>query len=225
MQLHELKTQMPKANPQTLVAKFSVLEHNGDPSLFLGDLGPGSQVLLGVQMGSAPITISFDGRSPFIGVERSICLNPGPPVPFTIRHDARGHYVFTVEGLLITPGAQLAVSADAPISKIGFQLNPAQELTLQAYVKGLPGELVVTSANLTDRRVTLKWVESEKPERDHRLEPRMLKERLLETSGFGVAVAIRLQSGTRSAGTRSLSTIPDQSGGTEQIEIIVEPDS
>ena len=208
------------------------IEETADgPRLYTGDVRPGGRVVLMAESSVGEyVSVTFaEGGQPLVGVGDSFLLGSGASVEFAVAQVPDGHYAFTVEASNTTLlEARLAVSSEGSLEKTGFVIRAG---------RGASG-----SALLLFRRASIESsidlevedrLEGTRPEvsiRETGKLPEVLEtaNRSIPVAGVGCVATVYL--GSRGGDERPAPPSAGygrgkgQTGGTEQVEIVIDPD-
>ncbi len=198
-----------------------VIHVEGDPArLYTGHLRAGSRVVLMVEtISAAGVTVTFDGgATPFVGCGSAFILEGGAPVDFVVAKDADGEYGFRLEsGALSVEGCRLVVTPDGDLDKTGFlvrEIGSSLRVSQWAYQrmdgKESLGLKVQASADQLSQVSILQPGGEPQPLTGSEVE--------VPVTGFGCVATVSL---TAKAAPTVLGK--GQTGGTEHVEIVVEP--
>ena len=213
-------------------AEIRIEDSGGTPHLYTGDVGPGSKVIFMVDNNLDSVTVSFNPKSgevPLVGCPESFRIGSGAPVEFEVASVEPGTYDFEVQKAgHPTLSARLVVGGpDVPkLAKTGFVIRPRGSALLS--YQNLNASL---GAPVPDMLIHVSCAESLSSN-----PPSMVVRRPDGTSqtleqencavpvdGFGRVATVALVS-SKGADKEGSPPGHGQTGGTEQVEVVVEPE-
>jgi len=201
----------------TSTAVVKILNGTRGTGLYCDAVRPDGTARFGTSAAAGTLTVSFQGETPLQGVKKTFQVFPGPEVEFRFKSGADGSYAFDLETTNGVPfrGLVLDVSAAGTVATVGFSVPEADLLSLQMFTKSSDGAFTLLAENQTGDQQKLELSGPGVAPTELPVDAGRAKSMEFDGSGFGERLRIRL--------------IPrfkiDQSGGTEQAEVIVEPDS
>jgi hypothetical protein len=198
--------------------------------LFTDDTRPGGRVVFEVDAAGPNVVVRFDGnREPFVEAGSSFDLSPGASVEFTVKEGAAGNFPFQTEtSSQILKGFRLAVEQNGNLDRSGFSFaGTASALSVHELcflrVESLVSSLDLEVINRTNREQQILIVET--------ASGNLIERNLGGETTTQIPISILPPTrGPERGALISLTTdargTPEndyQSGGTEQVEIIIEP--
>ena len=194
-------------------ALVKIIGTSVDQALFTGPIAPEGTVSFG-SLGES-VDVIFTDESPLVGVNHGARIVAGPSVPFDVRADARGVFPFTMSGPGLGRTFLIDVEPGVPTRSLGFRSQPLALVTLEIPTKSSRGELLLELENTTDGPARVDLLPYEGP--IARVELAANETQLLKYTFAVLGSVLRIQ-------LDPVLTVINQSGGTEQVEIILEPD-
>lgn len=199
------------------------------PKLFTGDLRPGSGVVFEIDPSvGTSVTVRFEEGEPLEGLGAAFDVTPGAPVEAVVRAGVSGSFgvIFEAGPETIT-GCRLVVIPDGSLDKSGFRCSrPATNLRASTlwylYSEGPVNALDLEVRNQTDSGQQIAIVEPGVEGLEvaqHAVGVGVNPPIAVPIGSRGHAASVCLESQEQNA-----AEDPDiQTGGTEQVDIFIEP--
>ena len=234
----------PRTTPM-LDAIIQVRPHPACPRLFSAAVKPRGQVVFSVARELGKIRVEFEGsedsKVPLDNVTSTFDIFPGI-VTFRVKDGASSdHYKFTVQRFnsemrpvkeLETLILEVAVVAELddpqPLDKVGFACSASEPITLQSFlaVRSAAVDFKLEAINHTGKQCTLALRNPNHGEWKLKVGDR--PRRPIPITGLGRMIQVIFSQGEKLGCHTSPPSVDSkdltQSGGTEQFEIIIEPD-
>ena len=201
------------ASPEVAVCAIEIRGDSVSSALFVGPVAPAGTVSFGSLV--SPIEIVFSGESPLVGINPDTRIVPGPSVPFFVRPDADGEFAFTMSGPGTGRAFYIHVEPGAEMRSLGFRAEPLESVILEAHARTSKGDVLVLITNLTGAPSRVSLDPYGGPRLEEVIGADDTASMLYEFGAFGKVLTVGLDPEV---------TVINQSGGTEQVDIILEPD-
>ena len=209
----------PCSEESATTAWVGILDKTGQPALFVPEARPGDPICFGTASSTESAEVRFEHRSPLVDDRTRFTVLPGPAVPLRIRDDAVGEFPFVLRDpanplnstLLI-----LDVSPSGPSTRLQFIAGANPGAFSQAFVRGTSRRVDLVIENRLDHKVKVEiGGPAQTPPLTREIEAKKTHVEPVFAPAFGKILHVML----KSPNFKSL-----QSGGTEQVDIILEPD-
>ena len=214
-------------------------ESLGSPRLFSVAVKPSGQVMFSVDHTLGKIRVEFQGTNvPLDNVTSPFDIFPGS-VAFRVKSNAaEAHYAFKVQPFdqkmnpieILETMLTVEVAENGPLDKIGFACSDSQPIILQTLLTmGSATTCQVMIANMQNEDSYLNLFVPGQKEFSLHLKPSQIAMQSVPVQGFGGMLRVKV---VKNGSSESVQATPPsnepkevtQSGGTEQFEIIIEPD-
>lgn len=209
-----------KLSPQAVIptAVIQIQDSPEGPKLYTAKIRPGGRVFFSTHPSVGRIVVAFDDAEPLEGVGIQFDVFPGGPVVLSIKTEARGEYYFRMHsergpgGLL-----KLDVEEEGMIDRTGFCVGPGEVRSQQCFLPAQGGELRLQVFNFLDSDQDLVVLGPGGKSSDWKVAANDSRGMQFPRDGLGGNLMVRLRPAT--------DPFPRlEAGGTEQVEVIIEPD-
>ena len=198
------------------IAWVGILDKTGVPGLFAPEIRPGGQVFFGTLSTQDFTEVRFDGPSPFVEGRTQFRVLPGPAIPLTVRADAEGEFRFSFRDLNGEWDSRilvLDVSATGLSSRLQFLSDTTFGAITQSFIRSASREVAVRIHNGLEGRAIVSLGGPDRQPSEVPVESGQTHDESIRAPAFGKILTLQLG-----------SVFEAQSGGTEQVDIILEPD-
>lgn len=206
-------------SPEAVIptAVIQIQDSPEGPRLYTAKIRPGGRVFFSTHPSVGRIIVAFDGVEPLEGVGAEFDVRPGGPVALTIKGEVKGEYFFHMVsergpgGLL-----RLDVEEDGMIDKTGFSVGPDEVRHQQCFLPAQGDELRLQVFNYLDSDQDVEILQPSAQTSQWRVPANDSRGAQFPIAGLGGNLLVRL------GPTAEPLTL--EAGGTEDVEIIIEPD-
>ena len=210
-----------KLSPQAVIptAVIQIQDSPEGPKLYTAKIRPGGRVFFSAHPSVGRVVVAFDDGEPLEGVGAEFDIHPGGPVVLSIKTEARGEYFFRMHsergpgGLL-----KLDVSEKGMIDRTGFTVGPGQARSQQCFLSAPGDKLRLQVFNYLDSDQDIEVLQPDGDSSAWRVHANDSQGARFSTSGLGGNLTVRLTPPAEGRLPRL------EAGGTEDVEIIIEPD-
>ncbi len=191
-----------------------VVEGDGKQLIFVADSKPGSLVTFGSMV--SDFEVLFLNGSPLLDVPNPMKISSGPSITTVLDPTMEGAFPFQISSPTgVITDLVLTVSSDGPSYKVGFNLEEAGILALQAFAKQETGSPVDLRIRNDSSEPAIVQFSKGGSNLRHEVPSRATTEWTFTPTSFGMNGTVIVMN---AAGRHT-----QQSGGTMHADILVEP--